>query len=236
MAFRLTRSLRAVLALGTPGAHRPYIIPVSRAQPSRLICSFFSARNCPEADDHSDPFLANINTRTARTRLALRTASDTYGPARRSGCVLRRGSGQPAPLSYCSRLRPAGYAVCPSHRSHTPAAPSAPRTARIHILRSGRRLTEVLRRARRGGPSLRRALRFGGRAAAFPCSPTGGGGVWHPLATLSAGAWERLGPPGGVSMVLSSLEPATSRHAGAGPAGVFDSLEVAGLSVGKFRV
>lgn len=64
----------------------------------------------------------------ARARPALRTEGEAHGPARRSGRVSRRGSGQPAPPSCRSRLGSADCAACPSRRSHTPAAPSAPRT------------------------------------------------------------------------------------------------------------
>ena len=38
--------------------------------------------------------------------------------AARSGCVLRRGSRQPAPPSHRARLGPAGFAVRPSRRAH----------------------------------------------------------------------------------------------------------------------
>ena len=94
--------------------------------------------------------------RTARARPALRTESDTHDRARRSGCVSRRGSGQPAPPAYRARFRSAGCTVCPSQRAHTRAAPSAPRTARIHSLRSGRGLMGADLRAGRVGPSQRR--------------------------------------------------------------------------------
>ncbi len=67
--------------------------------------------------------------RTARKPPRPAHESDTHGHARRSGCVLLRGSGQPAPPACRSRLRSAGYAVCPSRRSHTQATPSVPRGA-----------------------------------------------------------------------------------------------------------
>lgn len=54
-----------------------------------------------------------------------------------------RGSGQPAPPACCSRLRSAGCAVCPSRRSHTPAALSVLAALRIHSLRSGHGLPGV---------------------------------------------------------------------------------------------
>lgn len=102
-----------------------------------------------------------------------------------------RGSGQPAPPACCSRLRSAGCAVCPSRRSHTPAALSAPRSAAhtqppLWAWPAGGSTC-----AGRVGSSRRRALRYGGRAAAFSCLFAGGGGVWDRLATLTAG----LRPP-----------------------------------------
>ena len=133
--------------------------------------------------------------------------SAAHGHARRSGCVLRRGSGQPAPPSCRSRLRSAGSAfvplpaqvsrlrrlpfaavahsgcaVCPSRRSHTPAAPSALRGAAhtqptLWAWPAGR-----VTCAGRGGSSRRRALCYDRRAAALPCLPAGGGGVWASLA------------------------------------------------------
>lgn len=68
----------------------------------------------PRATPHHHPLIVEGRpqptrlrsvARTARGRPALRTESDTYGRTRRSGCVLRRGSGQPAPPSCRSRLR-----------------------------------------------------------------------------------------------------------------------------------
>ena len=102
----------------------------------------------------------------ARIRPDLRTG-DTHGHARRSGCVCFRGSGQPAPPACCSRLSPAGFAVCPSRRSHTLAALSAPRTAShkqppLWAWPDARRTG-----AGRGGSSQRRALRYGRWAAAW---------------------------------------------------------------------
>ena len=111
-----------------------------------------------------------------------------------------------APAVYCSAARASRLRLRVAPGSGQPAAPSALRggrtlrlrrlslaALRIHSLRSGRGLTGVNLCAGRVGPSLRRALRYGRRAAAFPCSSTGGGGVWRPLATLTAGAGGRLG-------------------------------------------
>ena len=113
--------------------------------------------------------------------------SATHGHARRSGCVLLRGSGQPAPPTCCSRLRSAGYAVCPSRRSHTPAALSVPRGAShtqppLWARPAGRSAC-----AGRVGSSRRRALRYGRWAAALSSSFAGGGGVWAPPAADPGG-------------------------------------------------
>lgn len=96
------------------------------------------------------------------------------GPAG-SACVLL-----PAQFSRLRRLpfaavARAGCAVCPSRRcAYTASA-------------LGMACRKVYPR-RRGGPSWRRALRYGGWAAASSRSPAGGGGVWDPLVTDSAGA------------------------------------------------
>lgn len=87
--------------------------------------------------------------------------SATHGHARRSGCVLLRGSGQPAPPTCRSRLRSAGCAVCPSRRSRTPAAPSVPRGASHTQPPHWARPAGSLTCAGRGGSSRRRALRYG---------------------------------------------------------------------------
>ncbi len=116
----------------------------------------------------------------------------------------RRATRTAAPRAeavYCSAARASRLRLRVAPGSGQPAAPSALRggrtlrlrrlslaALRIHSLRSGRGLTGVNLCAGRVGPSLRRALRYGRRAAAFPCSSTGGGGVWRPLATLTAGA------------------------------------------------
>ena len=108
--------------------------------------------------------------------------SATHGHARRSGCVLLRGSGQPAPPTCCSRLRSAGCAVCPSRRSHTPAAPSVPRGAAHTQPTLWAWPDGSLTRAGRVGSSRRRALRYGRWAAALSSSFAGGGGMWASLA------------------------------------------------------
>lgn len=104
----------------------------------------------------------------------------TYGHARRSGCVLLRGSGQPAPPTCCSRLRSAGCAVCPSRRSHTPATLSVPRGAAHTQPTLWAWPAGSLTCAGRVGSSRRRALRYGRWAAALSSSFAGGGGVWMP--------------------------------------------------------
>ena len=114
--------------------------------------------------------------------------SAAHGHARRSGCVLLRGSGEPAPPACCSRLRSAGCAVCPSRRSHTPATLSAPRGAAhtqppLWAWPAGGSTC-----AGRVGSSRRRALRYGGRAATFFFTFAGGCGVWDPFASLTEGA------------------------------------------------
>ena len=106
--------------------------------------------------------------------------SATRGHARRSGCVLLRGSGQPAPPTCCSRLRSAGCAVCPSQRSHTPATLSVPRGAAHTQPTLWAWPDGSLTRAERVGSSRRRALRYGRWAAALSSSFAGGGGVWMP--------------------------------------------------------
>ncbi len=98
-----------------------------------------------------------------------------------------RGSGQPAPPACRSRLRSAGCAVCPSRRSHTPAALSAPRGAAhtqppLWAWPAGGSTC-----AGRVGSSRRRALRYGGRAATFFFTFAGGCGVWDPFASLTEG-------------------------------------------------
>ena len=108
--------------------------------------------------------------------------SATHGHARRSGCVLLRGSGQPAPPACCSRLRSAGCAVCPSRRSHTPATLSAPRGAAHTQPPLWAWPDGSLTCAGRVGSSQRRALRYGRWAAALSSSFAGGGGVWASLA------------------------------------------------------
>ena len=108
----------------------------------------------------------------------------------------KRCEGQPAPPACCSRLSPAGFAVCPSRRSHTLATLSAPRTA-SHTQPPLWAWPDAGRTgAGRVGSSRRRALRYGRWAAACGGSSTGGGGVWAPLATLPGGRPEgRPSPP-----------------------------------------
>ena len=71
--------------------------------------------------------------------------------------------------------------------------------------------------AGRVGSSRRRALRYGRWAAAFPCFSTGGGGVWHLLATPSAGAGSATKPLGQRVRPRSRHAPdaARSPHEGA---------------------
>lgn len=105
--------------------------------------------------------------------------SRSHGRPARSGCVLR--------AARSSRLRPR---IAPG--SVRPAAPSAPRggrmlrappsvarTARIHSLRVRCGLTSVNLREGRVGPSQRRALRYGSRAAA-PSRSSAAGSVVTP--------------------------------------------------------
>ena len=81
LAARISRRARRTRRTSSPQTttpvaiphHRPLVVE-GRPQPTRLRSA----------------------ARTARARPALRTVSDTHGPARRSGCVSRRGSGQPA--------------------------------------------------------------------------------------------------------------------------------------------
>ncbi len=108
--------------------------------------------------------------------------SATHGHARRSGCVLLRGSGQPAPPTCRSRLRAAGCAVCPSRRSHTPATLAVPRCAAHTQPTLWAWPAGSLTCAGRVGSSRRRALRYGRWAAALSSSFAGGGGVWASLA------------------------------------------------------
>ena len=96
-----------------------------------------------------------------------------------------RGSVQPAPPACRSRLRPAGYAVLPSRRSHTRAAPSVPRCAAHTQPPLWAWPAGSLTCAGRVGSSRRRALRYGGWAATFSRAFAGGGGVWDPLASLT---------------------------------------------------
>ena len=128
----------------------------------------------------------------------LRAGSDPPRPAHKRHprpcpplrpCMLR-GSGQPAPPACRARLSPAGFAVCPSRRSHTLAAPSAPRGAAhpqppLWAWPDARETG-----AGRVGSSRRRALRYGRWAAAFLGSSTGGGGVWAPPEALPGGRME----------------------------------------------
>lgn len=102
-------------------------------------------------------------------------------------CMLR-GSGQPAPPACRSRLRSAGCAVCPSQRSHTPAALSVPRSAAHTQPPLWAWPAERLTCAGRVGSSRRRALRYGGWAATFFFTFAGGCGAWDPLASLTEGA------------------------------------------------
>ena len=120
--------------------------------------------------------------RTARKPPPPCAESATHGHARRSGCVLLRGSGQPAPPTCCSRLRSAGYAVCPSRRSHTSATLSAPRSAAHTQPALWAWPAGGLTCAGRVGSSRRRALRYDRRAAALPCLSASGGGAWPTLA------------------------------------------------------
>ena len=121
--------------------------------------------------------------------------SATHGHAQSVGCVLLRGSGQPAPPTCCSRLRSAGCAVCPSRRSHTPATLSVPRGAAHTQPTLWAWPAGCLTCAGRVGSSLRRALRYGRWAAALSSSFAGGGGVWmssrHHRGTASATPWRR---------------------------------------------
>ena len=91
--------------------------------------------------------------------------SRSHGRPARSGCVLLRGSGQPAPPSCRSRLRSAGCAVCPPRRSRTQAALSVPRGA-AHTqppLWAGPDGSRPLRRAGRALAAARTPLRRTGR-------------------------------------------------------------------------
>ena len=122
----------------------------------------------------------------ARLRSVARAARARPAPRARTGPT----AAPPAPAAYCaaarsSRLRPR---IAPG--SVRPAAPSAPRggrmlrappsvarTARIHSLRVRCGLRGLYLRAGRVGPSLRRALRYGSRAAASLGPSASGGGV-----------------------------------------------------------
>lgn len=64
--------------------------------------------------------------------------SATHGHARRSGCVLLRGSGQPAPPTCRSRLRSAGCAVCPSRRFAYTASALGTACRESDVRRAGR--------------------------------------------------------------------------------------------------
>ena len=139
---------------------------------------------CPSRVVRSPPASAPLRARLGNRPPCAESA--THGHARRSGCVLLRGSGQPAPPTCCSRLRSAGCAVCPSQRSHTPAALSVPRCAAHTQPTLWAWPDGSLTCAGRVGSSRRRALRYGRWAAAFPSLSTGGGGVWLPGLSLRA--------------------------------------------------
>ena len=88
---RLTRSLRAVSAIGAPSApieHMSLLVSRGTALAIKLL-SFRYAR-CPEAGDHSGPFLVNINIRNQpegvprdREGDSLRGVTGRRGPRRR---------------------------------------------------------------------------------------------------------------------------------------------------------
>lgn len=74
--------------------------------------------------------------------------SVTHGHARRSGCVLLRGSGQPAPPACCSRLRSAGCAVCPSRRFVDPQGADDVAVGKAVRLAADRLVSHLLRQLR----------------------------------------------------------------------------------------
>ena len=83
-------------------------------------------------------------------------------------------------------------ARCPSRASPQPTRlRSVARTARTRPALSRKAISTAMPAKRstcagRGGPSRRRALRYGGWAATFSRAFAGGGGVWDPLASLRA--------------------------------------------------
>ena len=137
---------------------------------------------------HRRPLPIEGYPQPARLRSVARTARARPAPRARAGPT----AAPPAPAVYCaaarsSRLRPR---IAPG--SVRPAAPSAPRggsmlrappsvarTARIHSLRVRCGLTSVNLREGRVGPSRRRALRYGSRAAA-PSRSSAAGSVVTP--------------------------------------------------------
>ena len=149
---------------------------VAKAVPPRFFCPASKRGATP----HHRPLPVEGRPQPTRLRSVARTArrpprpaheSDTHGHVRRSGCVSLSGSGQPAPPACRARLRPAGCAVCPSRRSHTRAAPSAPRGASHTQPPLWARPDGRSSCAGRVGSSRRRALRYGRRAAALLARP-----------------------------------------------------------------
>lgn len=124
------------------------------------------------ATSHHHPLPVEGRPQPTRLRSVARTARKPPRPARRASLTAMPA----APAVYCSAARASQLRLRVALGSGQPAAPSAPRTARIHSLRSGCGLTGVSLCAGRVGPSLRRALRCGRRAAAFlgPSAPGGG--------------------------------------------------------------
>ena len=87
--------------------------------------------------------------------------------------------GRPQPICLRSVARTARKPPRPARRAPRTAMPAGSLTC-----------------AGRVGSSRRRALRYGRWAATFPSLSTGGGGVWHLLATLSAGVGSTTEPLG----------------------------------------
>lgn len=161
---------------------------------------------------HTPPLPATRRESTAAHPPPLRCAHGSGPPRLRMEAP---STAMPAaPAVYAPRLGPAGSACVslPAQFSRLRRLPFAA-VAHAGCAYTASALGMAYRKAylrRRVDTSRRRALRYGRWAAAPSRSPAGGGGVWGPLVTGSAGAWGASEPretSGARAAVTCPLDP-----------------------------